>query len=122
MRRGRGICIAAAVSVVLVGVGCSSSSSQSICRRSNGAELCLRGDGKAYKLEGSGFRARSELAVILDGNEDRPMVLPIDDGGKTSRAGVVGVLAGPVEQRVTVSGMSTGGLGTTFDFVVPASR
>ncbi len=118
MRSVRGMCIAAAVSVALVGVGCSSSSSQSICRRSNDAELCLRGDGNAYKLEVSGFRARSELAVIVDGNEGRPVAL--DDRGKTSQAAVVGVLAGPVEQRVTVSGMSVGGLGTTFDFVVPA--
>lgn len=105
----------------LVGVGCSASESQSLCRRSNGAELCLRGDGNAYELVGSGFRARSELAFIMEGDGLRPMMVAVDDRGTTSQAGVAGVMAGPVEQRVTVSGMSAGGLGTTFDFVVPAA-
>lgn len=117
-RRGRIVCIAVAGSLGLVAAGCSSSSGESLCRRSHGAEVCLHGDGSAYELEGTGFPPRTELAIVVDGNP--VTVIAVDDNGSTSNASVAGVLAGPVEQHVTVSAASVSGTATVFEFVVPA--
>jgi hypothetical protein len=122
MGRGRSICMVAAMSMGLAGAACGSSPSESLCRRSAGAELCLVGDGDSYEIEGAGFASRSELVVVFDGGGDRPMVLTTADDGTASESATAGVMAGPVEQRLMVTGLAADGASATFDFLLSASR
>lgn len=109
------------VLAALVSAACgSTTATERTCRQEGGAEVCLVEAEMAYRLEGTGLRARSELLVAVD-DEQRPMVLRADETGNVpGEGGASGVLPGPTAQRMTVTGRSAAGVDVRFEFEIPA--
>ena len=106
---------------VLVSAACGSTAAgERTCRQEGGAEVCLVEGETAYRLEGTGLRARSELLVAVD-EEERPMVLTADEAGSVpGESGAAGVLPGRTAQRLMVTGRSATGVDVRFEFEIPA--
>lgn len=121
MREYRGTVVGISMLAALASAACGSTpAAERTCRQAGGAELCLVEAETAYRLEGTGLRARSELLVAMD-DEERPMVLMADEAGKVpGESGASGVLPGPTAQHMTVTGRSATGVDVRFEFEIPA--
>ena len=121
MRRSRGTAATIAMLATLLSAACSSkAAAERTCRQSGGAEVCLVEADPAFKLEGTGFRPRSEVLVAVD-DDERAMVLTADDGGSVpEEGGSSGVLPGPTVQHLTVTGRSVTGADVRIEFEIPA--
>lgn len=116
----RGMAVGVSTLAALVSAACgSTTAAERTCRQESGAEVCLVEADAAYRLEGTGLRARSELLVAVD--EGRAMVFTADEaGGVPGESAASGVLRGPTVQHMTVTGRSAAGVDVRFEFEIPA--